>query len=63
MTFSIMTLGIKCHYAECRDYFYVMLTAAMLNFVSLIVVILDIIMLSVMLPNLIFVHTRTTKCR
>ena len=63
MAFSIMTLGIKCHYAECRDYFDVMLTAAMLNVVLLSVVILDIIMLSVVLPSLIFVHARTTNCR
>jgi hypothetical protein len=33
MTLSIKTLCFKCHYAECRDLFIVMLSVVVLNVV------------------------------
>ncbi len=38
MAFSIMTLSIERRYAECQNYFNVMLTVVMLNVVLLSVV-------------------------
>jgi hypothetical protein len=53
MTCSIMTLSIKCHYAECSDYFLHMLSVIMLNVIMVSVVMLNVIILSVVMLNVI----------
>jgi hypothetical protein len=45
MTVSITTFCIKCHYAECRDLFIVLLN------VILSVIMLNVVMLSVVAPS------------
>jgi hypothetical protein len=53
MTFGIvaMTISIKCHYAECHNYVYVMLTVALLNGIMLSDIVLNVVMLSIMAPQ------------
>ncbi len=53
MTFGIvaMTISIKCHYAECHNYFYVMLTVVLLNSITLSDVMLNVVLLNVVAPQ------------
>ena len=58
MTFSITTLYLEYHYAECRDLFIVMLNAIMLSVVMLSVVMLSVVMLSVVMLSVVAPSTR-----
>jgi hypothetical protein len=51
MAFSILTLSIESHYAECRDYLNVMLSAVMLSAVMLNPVVLSVVMLNAVMLN------------
>jgi hypothetical protein len=58
MTFSITKHCIKCHYAkgtyaECRNWFIVMLNVVMLSVVMLSVVMLSVVMLSVVMLSVV----------
>jgi len=50
MTFSITTLYLEYHYAECRDLFIVMPNAIMMSAVKLNAIMLSVVMLNVMAP-------------
>jgi hypothetical protein len=39
----------KCHYAECRDFLFVLLNFIMLSIIMLSIIMLSVIMLSVMI--------------
>ncbi len=47
LSIDIQHNSIECHYAECRDYFNVMMSVIILNVVMLSVVRLNVVMLSV----------------
>ena len=63
MNYIIMKLSILCHYAECRDYFNIMLSVVMLSVYAecrdyfnamLSVVMLSVVMLSVVAPSRLY---------
>ncbi len=56
MTFSIETLCIECHYAECRVSFVVMLNGIMPSVVMLSVVLLNVVMLNVIMLSVILLN-------
>ncbi len=50
---SIVPLCSKCHYAECRVLFIVMLCEVMLNVIMLRVLVLSVVMLSVVMLSVV----------
>ncbi len=48
-----MKLSILCRYAECRDYFNIMLSVVMLSVVMLSVVMLSVSMLNVVITSML----------
>ncbi len=55
VTFSIKThhFLLVCHYAECRDYFSVILSVVMLKVVMLSVIMLSVVMLGVVMLSVV----------
>jgi hypothetical protein len=51
MRVSLTTFCIKCHYAECRDLFIVMMNVIMLSVIMLSVIMLNVVMLDVVAPE------------
>jgi len=56
MTLTITTLCIKCHYAQCRILFIVLLNAVMLSVVMLNVNMMSALALNVIMLSVIMLH-------